>query len=391
MKRFYTSLCFALLLLNATCYAQGDLFYKGSSFSYAKVDHEFIAISQRPVTNREYIIYLMWLRNTYAEEYDANFYNSLPGLNIDSLKRYLASGYKKKVNSYDFVDMHTIINYSKPFVKAYMFNPKYLDYPVVGVSWQNANDYGKWLSDRYNETTLIRMGHIEHSPFATDQDYFNTEDYITGMWQGQIKTKLPSTDEAAASEKTYYWNDYMFIPAFRLPSGKEITAIEAQNAHVFELKPYPFSKNHFLKKWKKQYFAHENDTSFVLTECSFYKEYGRDTIRLNKTASLKIEAELLLDVNRSAKPKTIAEIYAENGQVTCREEQFREIRDKQHNAKHYSKPKGEQYLILGEDEKHQPVFVSEYEDLLPPDYHYFKCFRLACSMGKKQYAKVVEK
>ena len=42
--------------------AQTDLFYKGSQIYYAKVDNEFIATSQRPVTNREYIIYLMWLR-----------------------------------------------------------------------------------------------------------------------------------------------------------------------------------------------------------------------------------------------------------------------------------------------------------------------------------------
>ena len=372
--------------------AQENLFYKGSQISYAKVDNEFIAISQRPVTNREYIIYLIWLRNTFTGDFVDCFYNSVPGLNIDSLKLYVTSNYKKKTYLYYFVDMNTIINYSNPFVKNYMFNPKYLDYPVVGVSWQNANNYGKWLSDRYNETTLVKKGHIEHCPFPTDQDYFNTEDYVAGMWQGQLKQKLPSTDSEISNVKTYNWNDYVFIPAFRLPSKKEISEAKKTNIDICEVKPCLFSKKHFLNKWKKQFFKNENDTSFVLTVCSFYKNYGGDTIILNKTFPLQIKGEIHLDTYNSAKSKTIAEIYLENGQVTCSLEQFRGIREKQHYAKYYSKSiKNERYLILDEDDTYIPIFISEYEDILPPDYINFKCFRLACSMGKKQYAKVVEK
>lgn len=392
MKQFYKLACILLLLLNGAGYAQDDLFYKGSQISYVNAGNEFIAMFQRPVTNREYIIYLMWLRNTFVDEDHDYFFNSVPGLNTDSLKRYLASAYKKKAYSYYFIDMNTVINYSKPFVRDYLFNPKYLDYPVVGVSWQNANNYGKWLSDRYNETTLIKRGHIEHCAFPTDQDYFSTEDYIAGTWQGQLRTKLPCPDTPLHKVKNYNWNDYVFIPAFRLPSGKEIAEVEAANFNVFEFKPYPFSKKHFLKKWKRQFFASENDTSFVLAECSFYKEYGRDTIVLNKTASLQIKAEMSLDVSGSAKSKTIADVYLENGQVTRSVEQFREIREKQHFSERHSKSPGqEQHLILGEDEKHHPVYVSEYEEMLPPDYTNFRCFRLACSLGNKQYAKVIEK
>lgn len=372
--------------------AQDDLFYKGSQISYAKVDNEFIAISQRPVTNREYIIYLMWLRNTFVSDNRDYFYNSVPGLNVDSLKQYIASSYKKKMMSYYFVDMNTVINYSYPFVKNYMFNPKYLDYPVVGVSWQNANNYGKWLSDRYNEVTLVKKGHLEHCPFPTDQDYFNTEDYVAGMWQGQLKQKLPSTDTEISNVKTYNWNDHVFIPAFRLPSKEEISEVKKTNIAICEVKPYLFSKKHFLNKWKKQFFKNENDTSFVLTECSFYKDYGGDTIILNKTFPLQIKGEMSLDIHNSIKSKTIAEIYLENGQVKCNLEQFKEIRENQHYPKYLNKPiKNEHYFILDEDNKNNPIFISEYEDLLPPDYINFKCFRLACSMGKKQYAKIIEK
>lgn len=385
---------YLVLLLHITFgfRAQENLFYKGSQISYAKVDNEFIAISQRPVTNREYIIYLMWLRNTFVGELSDVFYNSVPGLNIDSLKRFVASNYKKKAYSYHFVDMNTVINYSKPFVKDYIFNPKYLDYPVVGVSWLNANNYGKWLSDRYNEVTLVKKGHIEHVPNPTDQDYFNTEDYVAGMWQGQLKQKLPSTDTEISNVKTYNWNDYVFIPALRLPSNEEISEVKFNSSNLCEVKPYSFSKKHFLRNWKNQFFKSENDTSFILTECSFYKEYGCDTIILNKSFPIQITGEMSLEINNSSKSKTVTEIYLKNGQVTCDTEQFREIRNKQQNAKYYSESiKKERYLILDEDNKHNPIFVSEYEDIIPPDYINFKCFRLVCSMGKKQFAKVVEK
>ncbi|MCZ8285784.1 MAG: SUMF1/EgtB/PvdO family nonheme iron enzyme, partial [Bacteroidia bacterium] len=102
-----------------------------------------------------------------------------------------------------------------------MFNPYYLDYPVVGVSWQNANNYAKWLSDRFNEVTLIKKHVLDYCPFPSDQDYFNTEAYIEGIWKGQIRLKLPSHDYNPIRKKDFNWSDHVFIPAFRLPSRLE--------------------------------------------------------------------------------------------------------------------------------------------------------------------------
>jgi formylglycine-generating enzyme required for sulfatase activity len=48
--------------------------------------------------------------------------------------------------------------YNEPFVEYYFRHPAYNNYPVVGVSWVQANDYCAWRSDRANEMIMVRKG-----------------------------------------------------------------------------------------------------------------------------------------------------------------------------------------------------------------------------------------
>ena len=73
------------------------------------------------------------------------------------------------------------------FVNYYLRHPAYRDYPVVGVSWIQANEYCKWRTDRVNEYILARegildweMGNKELSPFQM----FSTEAYLSGQYFG---------------------------------------------------------------------------------------------------------------------------------------------------------------------------------------------------------------
>ena len=382
MKLFYV----LVFIISLEVTSQTDLFYKGSQISYTKVDNEFIAISQRPVTNREYIIYLMWLRDAFVHEpkYCNLFYYSVPGLNVDSIRDCIDTKYK----GYFFrsVDMNTVIDYSKAFVRDYMFNPKYLDYPVVGVSWQNANNYGKWLSDRFNEVTMIKKNLIDHDGYVSYCDYFDTGFYIAGLWQGQLKIKLPAYDEPS-DFKDFEWHDHIFVPAFRLPSKNEVIH-STETKTVSEFKPYPFSKKHFLYEWNKRYFHALNDTSYILTNYYNHDGYSRDTISLCKIGTVKIADELYLDINESVN-RNILNIYFQNGHDQHSLEYYK---DNWYNAPYQCEPKAlNPCVIIDEDKNHNPIFVTEYENIQPPDYVNFKCFRLACSMGKKQYAKIIEK
>jgi len=51
--------------------------------------------------------------------------------------------------------------YSEPLVKSYFWHPAYNNYPVVGVSWNQANAYCNWRTERLNNAILETSNHIE--------------------------------------------------------------------------------------------------------------------------------------------------------------------------------------------------------------------------------------
>ena len=97
------------------------------------------------------------------------------------------------------------------FVNYYLRHPAYRDYPVVGVSWIQANEYCKWRTDRVNEYILARegildweMGNKELNPF----NMFSTEAYLGGQYFGlqpqprETNRKYSSGEEDAGEEET---------------------------------------------------------------------------------------------------------------------------------------------------------------------------------------------
>lgn len=91
------------------------------------------------VTNREYTIYLDWLKKVYPPEnpkykhiYDA----AIPDGNV----------------------WRAALGSDGDLSKTYLNARAYEDYPVVGVSWRQAKDYCKWRTDRVAEKELIEQG-----------------------------------------------------------------------------------------------------------------------------------------------------------------------------------------------------------------------------------------
>lgn len=376
----------AFVILLFTCVnlnAQENLFYKGSQINYCKVDSDFVAIMNRPVTNREYIIYLQWMRSVFGPTYPELFYKAIPGFNMDSLNTVAAINNGGYLN-----DLNKLINFSLPFVKDYMFNPKYLDYPVVGISWKNANNYGKWLADRYNEDKLIKMNYLDFSPTPTENDYFSTDAYIAGLWQGQVKRLLKTNDEANP-ERGFELSDNVFIPAFRLPTKQE--AKQTYN-EIIEFKPYPFSKKHFLYRWYKDFFASESDTLFELWR-SKYQFPTPEKIICNKKHVINITGELRLDINNKTNEKELVNIYKQNEQheVNLKTEietmQNRYTYNLTYNSTDstFIDPSNPfPYLIIGENKDKKPIYVTNYKDLEPSNTKEFKVLRLACSATPEQ-------
>lgn len=163
-----------------------------------KVTVSSFYIDETEVSNFSYLEYLWWTSRVFGPTFPDIYYKALP----------------------DTLVWRSKLAYNEPFVEYYLRHPAYRDYPVVGVNWLQANDFCAWRTDRVNEFILIREGLLEHVPNASDQDYFSTEAYLSGKWQGQLKQKLPSFDEQNP-ERDVKMEDGIFLPKYRLPTEAE--------------------------------------------------------------------------------------------------------------------------------------------------------------------------
>ena len=155
-------------------------------------------MDETEVSNFSYLEYLWWTNRVFGPTFPDIFYKALP----------------------DTLVWREKLAYNEPYVEYYLRHPSYRDYPVVGINWLQANEFCAWRTDRVNEFILIREGLLDHVPNPSDQDYFSTEAYLSGKWQGQLKQKLPSFDEQNP-ERDVKMEDGIFLPKYRLPTEAE--------------------------------------------------------------------------------------------------------------------------------------------------------------------------
>ena len=97
-------------------------------------------MDQTEITNLQYREYTYWMKRVFWErgdgEYSYLYTHSLP----------------------DSTVWRSELSYNEPMVNQYYRHPAYQDYPVVGVSWQQAVDYCDWRTDRVNERRIVESG-----------------------------------------------------------------------------------------------------------------------------------------------------------------------------------------------------------------------------------------
>ena len=98
-----------------------------------KVTVSSFYMDQTEVSNLAYREYIFWLNRVYGADYPNVVLNAIP----------------------DTLVWRDRLAYNEPLVQTYFRHPSYQDYPVVGVTWVQANDYCNWRSDRVNENLLI--------------------------------------------------------------------------------------------------------------------------------------------------------------------------------------------------------------------------------------------
>jgi sulfatase modifying factor 1 len=157
--------------------------------------------------------------------------------------------------------------YNEPYLENYFTHPSYDQYPVVGVTWEQAMDYCTWRTDRVNELALVKAGIIVPPDFSklktmTDHDsiadnfVFNTQKYkLQSTYQPGIG-KNPKKDLYGQNRKVDMTDGILFSE-YRLPTEAEwefaAYAIKSdKNGNVTEGKIYPWSGSQVRNPSKKQ-------------------------------------------------------------------------------------------------------------------------------------------
>ena len=154
-------------------------------------------MDETEISNSDYREYLYWLDRVFGESFPEVAMNAMPDTMV-------------------WLDE---LAYNEPFLETYFRHPSYDDYPVVGVSWLQANDYCQWRTDRVNEMILIEKGILNPNPEQQDEDNFNTEAYLVGQYQGDVRKNLK--DLRTGGERSVRFEDGILLPSYRLPTEAE--------------------------------------------------------------------------------------------------------------------------------------------------------------------------
>ena len=155
------------------------------------------------VRNVDYMEYLFWTKRMYFEEFPQVFKKALP----------------------DTLVWRDKLGYNEPFVKQYLRHPAYKNYPVVGVSWQQATDYCVWRTDRVNERILIDQGILKENMEQMEDDVFTTQAYLQGQYEGEVRRNYQNlTNQNYGTQektRTVRMEDGLLLPNYRLPTEAE--------------------------------------------------------------------------------------------------------------------------------------------------------------------------
>jgi gliding motility-associated lipoprotein GldJ len=116
---------------------------------------------------------------------------------------------------------------NEPLVEYYFRHPSYNNYPVVGVSWRQANDFCIWRGNRVNELVLVQKGLANPNQLKNIQgqaeENFTTKSYLLGLYSPQAaRQKRPTLFDENGRPRNYVKvEDGILLPEYRLPTEAE--------------------------------------------------------------------------------------------------------------------------------------------------------------------------
>lgn len=113
------------------------------------------------ITNISYLEFMFWTKKTFGAN-SSDYISILPDTNEWS-----------KLNV-GYASLDTF----------YLGHPAYRDFPVVGVSYDQAIAFSKWRSDRVMESLLIKKKIIPYRPNPPKDSVFTIDKYFSGQYNG---------------------------------------------------------------------------------------------------------------------------------------------------------------------------------------------------------------
>ncbi len=101
------------------------------------------------------------------------------------------------------------------YAALYLKSPKFRNFPVVGITQEQAEAFSKWRSDRVFEWTLIKKGILELNPTAKDTAAFSIEKYFEGNYM------LPVASGDSTTMKRITPDYSIPYPVYRLPNAED--------------------------------------------------------------------------------------------------------------------------------------------------------------------------
>jgi len=225
--------------------AEDDVMYDNDNRP-RRVSVSSFYMDQTEVTNFHWCEYLYWIDRAY-QGYPMIKKNALP----------------------DTLVWRSKLGFNEKYVDYYLRHPSYRDYPVVGVSWLQANDYCKWRTDRVNEYILIREGVLNFNINQGGENTFNTEAYLEGQYEEEVRQNLIDLDPSKATgergqvlgERIVRMSDGILLPRYRLPTEAEwefayyglIGNLRQDGSEVItERRTYPWN-GHFVRQENEEF------------------------------------------------------------------------------------------------------------------------------------------
>jgi sulfatase modifying factor 1 len=205
-------------------------------------------MDETEVSNQDWLDYLHFISITYRGDREL-YYNAVP----------------------DTLVWRRPLSYNEPYVDNYMRHPAFQDYPVVGVTWEQIQDYCTFRTNQTNENILREQGRLASWKDASGNggagvtaangssavtENFDTDLYLNGQQNGagmQGKKMIPDLNPLAkpgANGKTtrsVRMEDGILKPSYRLPTEAEweYAALglvgNTENENIEDGKMYPWN------------------------------------------------------------------------------------------------------------------------------------------------------